>query len=413
MPAIAPSTLPGWVEEQARRTPEGPALRHKQRGAWHARSWRQTATAVERLAVGLARFGLRSGDRLAFAVDGGEQALLLALAAMRCGGAVVPLQPALGTDALVTALGRVAPRFVFAADDEAIDFLCEEGWPVIDANTRRLPAYPDSRVLDYAQLDAGDAGVCVPLPQGPEGEQDALVFLHTAHDGQAHEVRVSHRALLRDAQAVLDSLRLVPGDEAMTERFRWTEAFAQWLVGAWVLTGFRLNLGESDATYEFDRREIAPTFLVDQTDAYARIAQSVRDRLPPGRSWRCKLLARASDDAPRRALERWLTRWLIARPLAEVVGFARVRTALALAFPFAGIETKAEAAAEGCSNGLDARSITLFEALGVRLQSPPQTSGAQRVVRADIGTVEGASNATTGAAASWVAVLEREGAAAP
>lgn len=410
MPEIAPSTLPGWVHEQARRRPDGPALRYKYRGAWHARSWRETAAAVERLAAGLARVGFASGDRLALVGDTGEQALLLALAAMRCGGAVVPLQRTLGIEALATALNQVAPRFTFTADDEAIDFLCEEGWPVIDANPRGLPRYPDERVVDYAQLAAFDASVSAPLLQDPAGEQDALVFVRIADDGRVHVVRISHAGLLGDAQSVLEALRLAPSDEAMTESLGWSEAYARELIVPWLQAGFRLNLGESDATGEIDRREIGPTFVVEQTDTYARIAQSVQDRLPAARSWRRTLLGRAIDGAPRRVLERWLTRWLIARPLAEVLGFARVRTALAL--PPAVTHTRADAAADARANGSHARSVALFEALGVSVEFPPQASRAPSVAQVDTGTVEGASIGTTGAASDWLTVLEREGAAA-
>ena len=74
---------------------------------------------VDRLARGLRHAGLARGDRAAIIADNGPEWIAAALAVIRAGGVVVPLDVQLGEKALRHVFGDSTPRFVFTTKNRA------------------------------------------------------------------------------------------------------------------------------------------------------------------------------------------------------------------------------------------------------------------------------------------------------
>src|SRR5437773_11317107 len=74
---------------------------------------------VDRLARGLRHAGLARGDRAAIIADNGPEWVAAALAVIRAGGVVVPLDVQLGEKALRHVFGDSTPRFVFTTKNRA------------------------------------------------------------------------------------------------------------------------------------------------------------------------------------------------------------------------------------------------------------------------------------------------------
>ena len=91
-------------------------LRKRDSETW---SYADLDGCVNRLAHGLRHAGLARGDRAAIIADNGPEWIAAALAIIRAGGVVVPLDVQLGEKALRHVFGDSTPRFVFTTKNRA------------------------------------------------------------------------------------------------------------------------------------------------------------------------------------------------------------------------------------------------------------------------------------------------------
>ena len=75
---------------RAREHGDAPFLWHKAGGAWHSRSWMETAREVASLAAALTRLGLGRGDRVVLVSENRPEWCIADLAIMAAGGVTVP-----------------------------------------------------------------------------------------------------------------------------------------------------------------------------------------------------------------------------------------------------------------------------------------------------------------------------------
>src|SRR4029434_5229793 len=102
---------------------------------------------VDRLARGLRHAGLARGDRAAIIADNGPEWIAAALAVIRAGGIVVPLDVQLGEKALRHVFGDSTPRFVFTTKNRAeVLMLAAETYGMVRQFPAALKLY--DRVLD-------------------------------------------------------------------------------------------------------------------------------------------------------------------------------------------------------------------------------------------------------------------------
>ena len=109
-----PSSLPGWLLEQAAARPRAVALRHKRLGVWQERSWDALRVEVGALAGALSERGFRPGSTLTLLSNPRPEAVLLALAAQWLGGVAAVLDPRGETAAPDLLAGTPGRDFVFA-----------------------------------------------------------------------------------------------------------------------------------------------------------------------------------------------------------------------------------------------------------------------------------------------------------
>ena len=89
-----PVTIPALIDEVAGRLPDAPAVRAStggSAGCLEPMTYRALVTQSRAVAAGLRELGMRQGDSLVLWLPNGPEWLVLALAVMRLGGLVVPL----------------------------------------------------------------------------------------------------------------------------------------------------------------------------------------------------------------------------------------------------------------------------------------------------------------------------------
>ncbi len=178
---IAHTTLYGWFEIHARRTPDAVAVRFEDEAWTYGRLDKHAGQLAARLrAAGIGRGGL-----VAVCVDRSPQMVAGLLAALKAGGAFLPLDPDLPKARLQRILDEAKPAALLA-------------------ERRLLSILPEYRDLIVALDDGDAAGVSAmnestadaDAPAGPEADDLAYVIYTSGSTGTPKGVEVLHRGVV-------------------------------------------------------------------------------------------------------------------------------------------------------------------------------------------------------------------------
>jgi len=353
------SSLVTFLQHQSRQRAAAVALRHKKRGIWQEKRWRQVWTETRRLATVLTQAGFSQGDSLLLLSHPRPEALLLSLAAQYLGGVALVLDPDSDRAELAGLLPQLGARHVFAESQTQVDQVLAAhsgGALILYADARGLADYAQAQLCDYGHALAA-VGEIECEPQAAPAE--AFVFYRLEADGQLARQVLSHEALLSAGQRVVAAERLSAHEQALAARAFAAGAQIRYLLAPWLIAGFCLNFPENIHTRDNDRRELGPTLVAGTRATYGRLAALVEQHLPPPGS-----ALRGLIDAALRPEASWWLRALsyypLRRPLCDVLGLNRARAPLLIGAP------------------LDEKDQRFFAALGVRVRPWPDSNTWQR-----------------------------------
>lgn len=213
-PARACVRLPDLIAEAAARRGEAPALTVKQTTITYA----QLHEAVETFAAGLARDGLRRGERVAVWLEKRVETVVAIFGAAAADGVFVPVNPLLRPSQV---------RHILTDCDVRVLVTSADRLDLLSAELAGCPSLERVIVVGEAAADAGLAASDGPVVQPwPAAHGDAVatsrrqaidadvaaIFYTSGSTGKPKGVVLSHRNLLAGAQSVAQYLGNGPDD---------------------------------------------------------------------------------------------------------------------------------------------------------------------------------------------------------
>ncbi|MFE5517086.1 fatty acyl-CoA synthetase [Streptomyces virginiae] len=192
--AVRDDTVDGLVRHSARRVPDRPAVRYRERTWTYAELDAAVTTGAALLRE---RHGLAAGDRVATFAHNSDAYLLAYLACARAGLTHVPVNQNLTGEDLAYILDNSASALVLADPDLAGRI--PDGYRV-----RALRDAPDSFLAELAD----------PLPFAADRDPDALVqLLYTSGTTALPKgAMMTHRALVHEYESAIEALDLAEED---------------------------------------------------------------------------------------------------------------------------------------------------------------------------------------------------------
>jgi long-chain acyl-CoA synthetase len=282
----AARTLPGLFRRRVASTPDAPAYRQFQAGAWRDTSWGEVARLVARWQRGLAAEGLGPGERVAVSLRNGVNWVAFDQAALGLGLVVVPLYTTDNPDNLAHVLADSGSRLLLIDSDRR--------WAALAGAGRALPEL--RRVLCVEQSSATETrrpdddrvrplsgwlpergGDLTDRVQDPSAL--ATLVYTSGTTGPPKGVMLSHRAILWDAEAVQ---RRIPG--------RPTDIFLSFLplahafertVGYYLpmMAGACVAYARSVEQLRHDLMAVRPTVLLAVPRVYERVYVAIQTKL--------------------------------------------------------------------------------------------------------------------------------------
>lgn len=306
-------TIAQRVQNKARTDPDRVAIRTKDRGVWQEMNWREYADLIRRFALGLARLGLESSDRLMVIGENAPQWLVADVAAQSLSAMTVGLFAECTSDEVAGFIKNSEPRVVVAQGQEQVDKLLE--------NRKELPAvekvvYWEPRGLRGIQdpwlasfndvISMGDelhmedeARFDRELARGEPSNPCAIMYT-SGTTAEAKGAVVTAQAMTSAVEQFGEPLRLDNTFELLCHLPLAWMAERYFAVAGHSLYGYTLNFPESPETVQENIREVGPNLLVAPPRVWEEYATTIQIR---------------SDDAT--WLKRTLLKWFSPERLAQ------------------------------------------------------------------------------------------------
>jgi long-chain acyl-CoA synthetase len=350
-------TFAKLLARNAVRFADRAAMRHKVFGIWQTWTWAQLLDEVRAYAVGLHRFGLRRGDRIAIIGANRPQLYWSMMAAQMLGAVPVPVYADAVADELAFVLAHAEVCFAAVEDQEQVDKILSvsERLPTIAHiaydEPRGLRDYDRAGLQAIAQIIAdGRSALAADAVLGSwlDGEiaagrgTDMSIILYTSGTtGTSKGVMLSAAGCINAASDSVAFDGLDHTDEAVAYLpLAWVgDHYLNYAQG--LVAGFCIACPESNDTAPQDIREIGPTYYFAPPRVFEQMLTRVMIRMEDAAPVK-RALFRYFIGVARRYGERLLNgqhvplvgrliyaigRVVIYGPLKNVLGLSRVRIA--------------------------------------------------------------------------------------
>jgi len=294
-------TLPGLLEAQAARRPDGVAIRVKRLGIWREVTWRTYADVVRETALALDAIGVGHGDRVAIYAANDPRWLVADLGAQTVRAVSVGLQAVQEEDELAANLAAAAARVIVCGDQEQVDHVLAvrdrlppfEQLVVFDMKGLHSPEYHDEPIVSFESFRAQGRTRHEQLPArhaellaAVSPDDTSVASFTSGTTGLARGVLLSQRGEVATGRLVAARIGMTADDRSFSLLPLGHATARAFDVVAPLVAGSSTNFAESADTVAEDMAELSPTLLVGTPKVFERIRADVEIRA--GRASRVK-----------------------------------------------------------------------------------------------------------------------------
>ena len=132
-------TLPQFLFEHAKATPDKIAIRERDYGIWQAITWKEYADHVKYFSLGLVKLGLQPTETIAIIGDNRPEWVMAELAAQAAGAKSIGIYQDSVVTEMIYIFNHADVSFIVVEDQEQVDKVLEM-WPELK-NVRRVIYY--------------------------------------------------------------------------------------------------------------------------------------------------------------------------------------------------------------------------------------------------------------------------------
>ncbi len=293
------ATLPQLLRLRAERHGDDVALREKVQGVWRGRTWADYYRNARRVALGLTRLGLKTGDRIIIAAEDVPEWFYADLGAQMIGVQVVGIYPTNPWPEIQYIAAHCQARLAVTGDQEQTDKVLDaaangDGLPCLEhvfcVDMKGLRRYEPGRPHAFAHLmELGDRL----LAEDPAAGQwlddqirslmpdDVNILVYTSGTtGPPKGAMLTHRNFVYGAYSYMHSRRMVGlRFESVCYLPLCHVAERTYSTVQHLIAGGCVNFAESVDTVATNIREIAPTFFLGVPRIWEKLQQGFEFRM--------------------------------------------------------------------------------------------------------------------------------------
>ncbi|GAB3673194.1 AMP-dependent synthetase/ligase [Actinocorallia lasiicapitis] len=267
-------TIAELVRDRAARSPDGVAMREKDRGIWQEVTWAEYWRTAETVGHALLALGHATGDRVAVQADNRREWLFADLGTVAVRGVTTGLYPTNPVTEVAHLLTDSGASILFAEDQEQVDKALEVDAPAllhivyleprgITYDDPRLLAWPDFLALgERHRTEFPDA---VADRMGAARDEDLVTLVYTSGTTGPPKGAMLTAANVAFAISTLQDgfIQPPPSEKDLIVSYLPLCHVAERIFTTWfnASSGVQVNFAESIETVQANLREVQPTIL--------------------------------------------------------------------------------------------------------------------------------------------------------
>jgi long-chain acyl-CoA synthetase len=285
-------TLPQFLFEHAKSTPDKIAIRERNYGIWQAITWKQYADHVKYFSLGLISLGLKPEETIAIIGDNRPEWVISELAAQSAGAKSIGIYQDSVVNEMIYIFNHADVSFIVVEDQEQVDKIIEmrpelkNVRKVIYYDPKGLRNYTEDFLLFFPDVEEMGRKYEQEHPgwfekKLAEGKSSDLAILSTTSGttGNPKLAMLTHKSMISMGKNLMSIDPMFPKDE-----------FVSFLPLAWIgeqmmcmscglQVGYTINFPEEPETVQHDIREIGPKVMFSPPRIWENFVSQVQVKI--------------------------------------------------------------------------------------------------------------------------------------